>query len=469
MPEIGSEIGSATNPLRVAIIGAGPAGFYTISNFLKYKELSVELDLYDRLPTPFGLVRAGVAPDHQKDKSVTRAYAKSAEQPNVRFFGNVEYGTHIHLEDLQAHYHQVIFTNGAPTDRDLGIPGEDLQGSYSATDFVAWYNGHPDFAHRHFDLTQASVAIVGVGNVAMDVARILCKSPAELAVTDIADHALEALRQSKVKHVYMLGRRGPAQAAFTPPEIKEMGELAAADVTVPANEARVDPISQAYLEAHPDKNVDKNIGFITEYSQRPLVGGERKCLTLRFLVSPTEIIGNKGQVQGIRLAKNAIFADAAGNIRPQATGVEETLDVGVVFRSVGYQGVPLSGIPFDEKSGTIRNVAGRVVDAAGVPQPGLYTAGWIKRGPSGVIGTNKTCAQETVACMVEDLAAGNILAPLAAQLDAIERLIATRQPSMVSYAQWQKIDAAEIASGEAQQRPRVKFTRIADMLGAAGH
>ena len=469
MPEIGSEIGSVTNPLRVAIIGAGPAGFYTISNFLKYKELSVELDLYDRLPTPFGLVRAGVAPDHQKDKSVTRAYAKSAEQPNVRFFGNVEYGTHIHLEDLQAHYHQVIFTNGAPTDRDLGIPGEDLQGSYSATDFVAWYNGHPDFAHRHFDLTQASVAIVGVGNVAMDVARILCKSPAELAITDIADHALEALKQSKVKHVYMLGRRGPAQAAFTPPEIKEMGELAAADVTVPANDARVDPISQAYLEAHPDKNVDKNIGFITEYSQRPLVGGERKCLTLRFLVSPTEIIGNNGQVQGIRLAKNAIFADAAGNIRPQATGVEETLDVGVVFRSVGYQGVPLSGIPFDEKSGTIRNVAGRVVDAAGVPQPGLYTAGWIKRGPSGVIGTNKTCAQETVACMVEDLAAGNILAPLAPQVDAIERLIATRQPSMVSYAQWQKIDAAEIASGEAQQRPRVKFTRIADMLGAAGH
>ena len=454
--------------ISIAIIGSGPAGFYAADAILKSIENPV-IDIIERLPTPYGLIRGGVAPDHQKDKSVTRAYAKSAEQPNVRFFGNVEYGTHIHLEDLQAHYHQVIFTNGAPTDRDLGIPGEDLQGSYSATDFVAWYNGHPDFAHRHFDLAQASVAIVGVGNVAMDVARILCKSPAELAITDIADHALEALKQSKVKHVYMLGRRGPAKAAFTPPEIKEMGELAAADVTVPANEARVDPISQAYLEAHPDKNVDKNIGFITEYSQRPLVGGERKCLTLRFLVSPTEIIGNNGQVQGIRLAKNAIFADSAGNIRPQATGVEETLDVGVVFRSVGYQGVPLSGIPFDEKSGTIRNVAGRVVDAAGVPQPGLYTAGWIKRGPSGVIGTNKTCAQETVACMVEDLAAGNILAPLAPQLDAIERLIATRQPSMVSYAQWQKIDAAEIASGEAQQRPRVKFTRIADMLGAAGH
>ncbi|MFT7256598.1 MAG: ferredoxin--NADP+ reductase, partial [Candidatus Azotimanducaceae bacterium] len=248
------KLGSIEHPLRVAIIGAGPSGLYAISNFLKHKELSVELDLFDRLPTPYGLVRAGVAPDHQKDKSVTRAYAKSLEQPNVRFFGNVEYGKHIFLADLQAHYHQIIFTNGASTDRDLGIAGEDLAGSYSATDFVAWYNGHPDYAHHQFDLTQERVAIVGVGNVAMDVARILCKSVEELQITDIADHALQTLQHSRVKQVYLLGRRGPAQAAFTPPEIKELGELAQADIVISADDARVDALSQAAMAAHPDKN-----------------------------------------------------------------------------------------------------------------------------------------------------------------------------------------------------------------------
>jgi len=463
-----SDIGSTANPLRVAIIGAGPAGFYTISNFLKYKELSVEIDLYDRLPTPYGLVRAGVAPDHQKDKSVTRAYAKSAEQPNVRFYGNVEYGKHLQLEDLQAHYHQVIFTSGAPTDRDLGIPGEALQGCHSATDFVAWYNGHPDFADHQFDLSQESVAIVGVGNVAMDVARILCKSYAELAETDIADHALAALKESRVKRVFLLGRRGPAQAAFTPPEIKELGELEEADVTVPADEARVDAISQQYLADNPDKNVEKNIGFITEYSQR-VITGKRKCLTLRFLVSPTEVIGHEGHVAGLKLAKNEIYATAEGDIRPRATGSEEVLEAGLVFRSVGYQGVPVAKIPFDERKGTIRNIEGRVVDEAGQALTGLYTAGWIKRGPTGVIGTNKTCAQETVARMVEDLAAGRCFKPMAPDVAAARALVQERQPEMVTYADWQKIDAAEIAKGEVQQRPRVKFTRIRDMLAILGN
>ena len=461
------DIGSTANPLRVAIIGAGPAGFYTISNFLKYKELTVEMDLYDRLPTPYGLVRAGVAPDHQKDKSVTRAYAKSAEQPNVRFYGNVEYGKHLQLTDLQAHYHQVIFTNGAPTDRDLGIPGENLQGSHSATDFVAWYNGHPDFADHHFDLSQESVAIVGVGNVAMDVARILCKSYAELAETDIADHALAALKNSQVKRVYLLGRRGPAQAAFTPPEIKEMGELAEAEVTVSAEEARVDAISQQFLDANPDKNVEKNIGFITDYSQR-IIMGKDKLLTLRFLVSPTEIIGEAGHVAALKLAKNAITASADGAIRPRATGEEEILEAGLVFRSVGYQGIPVSNVPFDAKQGTIRNIEGRVVDESGEAVTGLYTAGWIKRGPSGVIGTNKTCAQETVARMVEDIAAGNCFMPVAPGVDAASALVHERQPQTVSYADWLKIDAAEILKGEAQQRPRVKFTRIKDMLAVLG-
>ncbi|MFT7220229.1 MAG: ferredoxin--NADP+ reductase, partial [Candidatus Azotimanducaceae bacterium] len=288
-----SAVGSPESPLRVAIIGSGPAGFYTVSNFQKQKELSVEYDMFDRLPTPFGLVRAGVAPDHQKDKSVQRAYDKSAQLPNFRFYGNVEYGTDIHLAELKQHYHQIIFTSGAPFDRNLGVPGEDLKGSFSATEFVAWYNGHPDFADREFDLSQESVAIVGVGNVAMDVARILCKTYDELAVTDIADHALEALKHSKVKNVYILGRRGPAQAAFTPPEIKEMGEFADADVTVPKDEAVVDDASSALIAD--DKNATKNVGFIQAYAERPVEGKSRQ-LTIRFLVSPTELIGEDGHV-----------------------------------------------------------------------------------------------------------------------------------------------------------------------------
>ncbi|MFT6316796.1 MAG: ferredoxin--NADP+ reductase [Candidatus Azotimanducaceae bacterium] len=461
------KLGSIEHPLRVAIIGAGPSGLYTISNFLKHKELSVELDLFDRLPTPYGLVRAGVAPDHQKDKSVTRAYAKSLEQPNVRFFGNVEYGKHIFLADLQAHYHQIIFTNGASTDRDLGIAGEDLAGSYSATDFVAWYNGHPDYAHHQFDLTQERVAIVGVGNVAMDVARILCKSVEELQITDIADHALQTLQHSRVKQVYLLGRRGPAQAAFTPPEIKELGELAQADIVISADDARVDALSQAAMAAHPDKNVEKNVGFITEYSQRPQ-RIKNKLLTLRFLVSPTEILGASGKVTAIKLMRNEIYDAGDGAIRPRATGVEEVLPVGLVFRSVGYQGMPVEGIPFDARSGTISHEHGRVVSADGQALPGLYTAGWIKRGPTGVIGTNKTCAQETVGCMVEDLQTGQHFNPSEPSIAAIETLIKTRQPRFVTYEDWLKIDAAEIALGEAQQRPRVKFVSVDAMLDIAG-
>ena len=329
-----SAVGSQSNPLRVAIIGSGPAGFYTVSNFLKHKELTVEFDMFDRLPTPFGLVRAGVAPDHQKDKSVQRAFDKSAQIPNFRFYGNVEYGTDIHLTDLAKHYHQVMFTTGAPFDRSLGVPGEELNGSYSATEFVAWYNGHPDFADRTFDLSQENVAIVGIGHVAMDVARILCKTYEELKVTDIADHALEVLKHSKVKNVYILGRRGPAQAAFTPPEIKEMGEFADADVTVLSNEATLDEASAILLETEGDKNARKNVAFIQEYADRAIEGKSR-LLTIRFLVSPTELIGTEGKVTAIKLVKNELVKADDGSVRPKATDQQETIPVGLVFRSVG--------------------------------------------------------------------------------------------------------------------------------------
>ena len=462
-----ANIGTKSNPLRVAIIGSGPAGFYTVSNFFRQKELTVELDMYDRLPTPFGLVRAGVAPDHQKDKSVMRAYDKSAANPNFRFYGNVEYGSHLSLDDLKKHYHQIIFTTGAPVDRNLNIPGEDLDGSHSATEFVAWYNGHPDFADLSFDLSQESVAIIGMGNVAMDVARILSKTPEELAETDMADYALEALRESKVKNVYLLGRRGPAQAAFTPPEIKEMGELVDSDVTVPADEAAVDAVSLEYMENNPDKNVEKNIGYVTDYAGRDRTD-KSKLLTIRFLVSPTELIGEDGRIIGVKIVKNEAYKSDDGSVRPRATEVTEELPMGLVFRSVGYRGVSLPDVPFHESWGTIENEKGRVQTSDGETVTGLYTAGWIKRGPSGVIGTNKTCAQETVQCMVKDLEAGKLLEPDSTDRDALEALVRERQPQVITYEDWKAIDAAEISKGESDGRPRVKFTNLEDMLALLG-
>ncbi len=457
------EVGTESNPLRVAIIGSGPAGFYTVSNFLRHRDLSVKMDMFDRLPTPFGLVRAGVAPDHQKDKSVIRAYDKSAENPNFRFFGNVEYGRQVTLNDLRQHYHQVIFTTGAQVDRNLDIPGEDLAGSHSATEFVAWYNGHPEFTDLEFDLSQENVAIVGMGNVAMDVARILSKTPEELAETDIADYALEALKKSKVKNVYLLGRRGPAQAAFTPPEIKEMGELLDSAVTVPPDEAKIDQVSQEYMDENPDRNVDKNVAFISDYAGRER-DGKRKLLTIRFLVSPSEIIGNNGRVTSVRIVRNEAYRSDDGSVRPRATDIEEELPVGLVFRSVGYRGVALPGVPFHESWGTIENDKGRVQTSDGEQVTGLYAAGWIKRGPTGVIGTNKTCAQETVRCMVEDLQTGNHFEPKSNDGNGIEKLLRERQAEVISYEEWKAIDAVEVSRGQAENRPRVKFTDIREML-----
>lgn len=458
-----AEVGAEANPLRVAIIGSGPAGFYTVSNLFKQKGLSVELDMYDRLPSPFGLVRAGVAPDHQKDKSVIRSYGKSAENPNFHFFGNVEYGTHITLEDLREHYHQVIFTTGAPVDRNLRVPGEDLIGSHSATEFVAWYNGHPDFADLTFDLSQESVAIVGMGNVAMDVARILSKTPEELEKTDIADYALDALRESKIKNLYLLGRRGPAQAAFTPAEIRELGELNATEVTVREDEARLDSASIKYTENNPDKNIQKNLDYITRYAGRE-IEDKKKLLTIRFLVSPIELIGQGGKLHSVKLVKNEAYISDDGSVRARPTERIEELPVGLLFRSVGYRGLPLPGIPFHEDWGTIDNLQGRVCSHFGDVLQGLYTAGWIKRGPTGVIGTNKRCAQETVGCMLEDLRAGKLLTSEVSGRDDLIEFIRSRQPRMVTYEDWKKIDYAEVSKGAAENRPRVKFTSVDEML-----
>jgi ferredoxin--NADP+ reductase len=444
--------------LKVAIVGSGPAGFYVAEHLLKQTEVPVRVDMFDRLPTPFGLVRFGVAPDHPKIKSVTRVFDKIAKNPLFRFYGNVEVGKHITLSELKQHYDQICFATGAQTDRQMGIPGEDLPRSHAATEFVAWYNGHPDFCDCQFDLTAERVAVVGVGNVAVDVARILSKTPEELAKTDIAEHALEALRHSKVREVYMLGRRGPAQAAFTNPEVRELGELEGADICVRPEEVTLDPASQAELDASDDDTLKKKVAILQEFSRQPRAG-KKRLLTLRFLVSPTELIaGPDGGVRAMKLARNELYSEN-GKLQSRATGVVEELPVDLVFRSVGYRGVPIDGLPFDPRSGVIPNDAGRVLDpSTGKPIPGLYVSGWIKRGPSGVIGTNKKDGTETATSMLEDAVAASAATLGLTDPSVVDALVRGRQPECVTYADWARLDAIEIAMGEPQGRPRLKLT-----------
>lgn len=461
--------GTEANPLRVAIMGSGPAAFYAADYLLKQTKIVIEIDMFDRLPTPFGLVRAGVAPDHQKIKTVTKVFDKIAASPRFRFYGNVEYGKHITLSDLQEHYHQILFATGAQTDRHMGIPGEDLLGSHPATEFVAWYNGHPDYRDCQFDLSQERVAVVGVGNVAIDVARILCLTRDELAVTDIADYALDALSQSGVKEVYLLGRRGPAQAAFTNPEIKEVGELTDADALVLPEEAQLDELSRAEVESSNDPTLKKKVEILQGYAQRKPASKSRK-LYIRFLVSPVELIGDaSGKIVKMRLVKNNLYKTEVGTLSPKATDQFEELPVGLVFRSVGYRGVPLPDVPFNDRWGVILNEKGRVIDPnTHQPLVGEYTSGWIKRGPTGVIGTNKPDSVETVTCMLEDLEKGAILNPSQPGATSVEDLVRSRQPQYFSYADWLRLDELEVARGIAQGRPRVKFTSVEEMLAALG-
>jgi ferredoxin--NADP+ reductase len=461
--------GTPGRPLRVAIVGAGPSAFYAADYLLKQEGLEVEVDMFDRLPTPYGLVRAGVAPDHQKIKTVTRAFALVAADPRFRFFGLVEIGRDVMLEDLRRHYHQVLFATGAQSDRRMEIPGEDLEGSHPATEFVAWYNGHPDYRDRQFDLAQERVAIVGVGNVAIDVARILCLSREELLATDMADHAIEALSQSRVREVYLLGRRGPAQAAFTNPEIKELGEMADADVIVRPDEVALDPISSAAIEQGNDRGTAKKMELLQGYAARQ-PAGRSKRLYLRFLVSPVEIHDDgHGHVAGLRLVRNTLEQGATGTISAKPTGQFEELPAGLVFRSVGYRGKPIAGVPFHERWGVILNEKGRVLGHdSQEPVRGLYVTGWIKRGPSGVIGTNKPDSVETVTGMLEDLAAGRVNEPPEPTAAGALALVLNRQPRVVSFADWCKLDELECLRGQAQGRPRVKFTSVDEMLKALG-
>jgi ferredoxin--NADP+ reductase len=444
--------------LRAAVIGAGPSGFYTTDQLLKE---GFAVDLYDELPTPYGLVRAGVAPDHPKIKSVTRMYAKTARHAAFRFFGGVSLGRDLTRDELRARYHVVVYAVGTAVDNRLGIPGEDRLGSHPATEFVAWYNGHPHFADHEFDLNGGRAVVIGNGNVAIDVARMLVLDPGELAPTDTADHAIDAFGAAGVSEVVLLGRRGPAQVAFTNPELLELGELQRADVIVdPAQMAGVT------LPDDADKTQRRNVEILREYSQR-LPAGKTHRLELRFLRSPIEILGNgdDGPVTGVRVAVNALVEDADGRVRAVATGEEEVIECGLVLRSIGYRGRPLAGIPFDARRGLIANNGGRVQDEDG-PCPGEYVVGWIKRGPSGVIGTNKKDAADTVSRIIEDRDTGALPEAPAAGAAATETWLNARVPELVTWAGWEAIDAHESALGEPSGRPRVKLVRLPDLIRA---
>ncbi len=449
-------------PLRVAVVGSGPAGFYAAGALLG-REVPVEVDMIERLPTPWGLVRLGVAPDHPKLKSVSRAYERIAERPGFRFLGNVEIGRDLHHSDLARLYDALIYAVGAQSDKRLGIPGEDLPGSWPATEFVAWYNGHPDFQELEFDLDVERAVVIGNGNVAVDVARMLALTNDELAPTDATDKAIAAIGSSKLKEIVMLGRRGPAQAAFTTPELQELGELAGADIFVDPAELELDDVSEASLADN--TNARRNIEMLREFAGRS-PSGKPRALRLRFLVSPVAILGDE-RVEAIEVEQNRLVPDGRGTLRAEPTGERETIPCGLVFRSVGYRGVALPEVPFDEDRGTIRNEGGRVVNEDGEVVPGVYAAGWIKRGPTGVIGTNKKDATETVELLLEDAAAGRIERRAGATAEAADALLAERGAQTVLYEGWSSIDQVERSAGEPHGRPRAKLVTWNELLEAA--
>jgi ferredoxin--NADP+ reductase len=447
--------------LRIAVVGSGPAGFYAAASLLD-AEPPAEVDMIERLPTPWGLVRLGVAPDHPKLKTVSRAFERIAAKPGFRFFGNVEVGRDLSHADLARLYDAVVYAFGAQSDRQLGIPGEELPGSWSATEFVAWYNGHPDFQDLEFDLDVERAIVIGNGNVALDVARMLALTPEELAPTDTTDAAIEAIGSSNIREIVVIGRRGPAQASWTTPELKELGELAGADVVVDPAELELDDASEASLEH--DTNSQRNMEVLRGFAERKPAGKPR-LVRLSFLRSPVALNGDE-RVESIELVHNRL-EESDGKLAAVATDERETLECGLVFRSVGYRGVGLPDLPFDERRGTIRNDGGRVVDIHGEPVAATYCAGWIKRGPTGIIGTNKKDANETVTLLLEDVRDGRVSHRAEVNADALESLLAERGVRAVIYAGWVSIDELERTAGDKLGRPRVKLSTWDELLEAA--
>lgn len=448
---------------RVAVVGSGPAAFYTAEALFKSGPAGAKVDLFDRLPVPFGLVRGGVAPDHQKIKSVTRVYDKIAANDGFRFFGNVQLGRDVSVEDLNARYHHVVYAFGCESDNKLGLDGEDLGGVYAATDFVGWYNGHPDHRHHRFDLQSAKrVALVGNGNVAMDVARVLLADPEVLAKTDIADHSLATLRESKVEEVILLGRRGPAQAAFSPKEIEEIHEIDGVDVVVLQEDGELDELSAKWLEEEGARSQQRNVKFVQERAAAGDGDAGSKKLRCRFLVAPTALHGEAGKLAGVTVGHMQLQADDSGTPRPKPTGTEERLEVDLLFKAIGYRGEPVPGVPFEERKGIVPNVDGRVVEQLGGDvRPGHYCAGWCKRGPTGLIGTNSLDAKDTVKAMLEDHAAGVAQQPTAGDMAA---LLSERSVDAVTWGDWQRLDEWERQQGEQRGKLRHKLASVSELM-----
>jgi ferredoxin/flavodoxin---NADP+ reductase len=458
-------IAGSRNP-RVAIVGAGPAGAFAAACLLRARG-DAEVDLFERLPTPWGLLRGGVAPDHQEIKRLEDTLDRQTLKRGCRFMGNVEVGIDITHAELLDHYDAVIYATGAQTDKSLGIPGEDLPGSYAATEFVAWYNGHPDYRDLEFDLSARRAVVIGNGNVAADVTRILTRSAAELQRTDIADHALEALLESNIEEVVVLGRRGPAQAAFTSAELRELGHLDGVELRVDAAEIELDGVSQQWLADEGTFTARTNVRLLREFAARPAGSGGGRRIALRFLRSPLQIRG-AGRVEAIDVRRNEIVRAGDGTLRARpADEAVETIDCGLVLRSVGYRAVPLPGVPFDERSFVLPNERGRVLSTDGAPLPGVYAVGWIKRGPTGILGTNKRDAEETVICLVEDLMAAALPAPAKPGRQPIDALLAERAPDAVTIDGWRAIARHELERGRSERRPRVKLASREELLDVA--
>jgi ferredoxin--NADP+ reductase len=455
-----------SRPARIAIVGAGPAGAFTAAALLR-SHGDVEIDLLERLPTPWGLLRGGVAPDHQEIKRLEDRFHSETLARGCRFLGNVEVGVDVSPAELIGHYSAVIYATGAQTDKSLGIPGEDLPGSWAATEFVAWYNGHPDYRELDFDLSAKRAVVIGNGNVAADVTRMLTLGAEELGRTDVADHALEVLRGSAVEEVVVLGRRGPAQAAFTSAELRELGRLEGVELQVAPEHVELDPVSSQWLDAEGTFTARKNVELLREFAASPPQPDAARSIELRFLTSPVEIVGD-GRVEAVTVRSNRIARGDDGRLAAEPAGDDvETIECGLVLRSVGYRAVPLPDVPFDERHFVLPNERGRVLATDGEPVPGVYAVGWIKRGPTGILGTNKRDAEETVSCLVEDLRAGKLAEPERPGREAIDELLAERNPALVTADGWQAIATHELERGRAEDRPRVKLASRDELLAAA--
>jgi ferredoxin--NADP+ reductase len=445
--------------LRLAIVGAGPAGIYAADLIIKseLRDFDVSIDLFDLLPAPYGLVRYGVAPDHPRIKGIIRALYEVLDRGDIRFFGNVEYGKDITLDDLKTHYNAVIFSTGAVKDANLNIPGIDLEGSFGAAAFVNWYDAHPDF-ERSWDLSAKEIAVLGNGNVALDVARVLSKPAEAMLSTDIPDNVYQGLRASQATDVHVFGRRGPAQVKFSPLELREAVHIEGVDTIVYDEDFQYDEGSQQAIDSNNQTRV--MVKTLEDLRSNEVTGAKRR-LHLHFFSAPVEILKKDGKVAGIKIERTKL--DGTGNVKP--TGEFREFPIQAVYRAVGYFGSELSEVPFDEKAGVIPNDKGRVLDSDGKHIQGVYATGWIKRGPVGLIGHTKSDAIETIAQIIEDKS--NWWSPASPSEDSITELLSSREIDYVGWPEWLKIDSEEKRLGEAEERERIKLVEREDFLTVA--